>query len=83
LCCASPLKTCALVDGLRADLTFLPSDITAAMLLPAVRADWQQWASFCADNTATGFQIDIYLVTGRPFEVAQFQRAQTIVNIHN
>lgn len=69
----------ALVDGLRADFTFLPSDITDALLrLPAARADWQQRASFCAYDTVTGFQIDVYLASGRPFEVVQFQRAQEI-----
>lgn len=69
----------ALVDGLRADFTFLPSDINDALLrLPEARADWTQRASFCAYDKTTGFQIDVYLSSGRPFEVAQFQRAQTV-----
>jgi hypothetical protein len=69
----------ALVDGLRGGFTFLPSDITDALArLPEARADWQQRASFCAYDRATGFQIDVYLSSGRPFEVAQFQRAEVI-----
>ncbi len=68
-----------LVDGLRKDFTFLPSDITDALVrLPEARADVAQRASFCAYDTATGFQIDVYLSSGRPFEVAQFQRAQIV-----
>ena len=75
----APRDVCALVEGLRADFTFLPSDITDALArLPAARADAQQRASFCAYDTATGFQLDVYLASGRPFEVAQFQRAQVI-----
>ncbi|MEI7771748.1 MAG: DUF6036 family nucleotidyltransferase [Chloroflexales bacterium] len=69
----------ALVEGLREGFTFLPSDITDALArLPEARADWQQRASFCAYDNVTGFQIDVYLSSGRPFEVAQFQRAQLV-----
>lgn len=69
----------ALVDGLREGFTFLPSDITDALVrLPEARADAAQRASFCAYDKATGFQIDVYLSSGRPFEVAQFQRAQVV-----
>ena len=69
----------ALVDGLREGFTFLPSDITDALVrLPEARADWQQRASFCAYDKATGFQIDVYLSSGRPFEVAQFQRGEVL-----
>lgn len=69
----------ALIDALREGFTFLPSDITDALLrIPEARADWQQRASFCAYDKATGFQIDVYLSSGRPFEVAQFQRAQVV-----
>ncbi len=69
----------ALVDGLRADFTFLPSDITDALArLPEARADWQQRARFCTYDKATGFQVDVYLASGRPFEIAQFQRAEVI-----
>ncbi len=69
----------ALSAGLEADFTFLPSDITDALVqLPAARADWRRRASFCAYDKTTGFQIDVYLASGRPFEVAQFQRAQVI-----
>lgn len=68
-----------LVEALRDDFTFLPSDITDALLrLPEVQADWTQRAGFCAYDTATGFQIVVYLSSGRPFEVAQFQRAQVV-----
>jgi hypothetical protein len=75
----APKDVRALMEGLRADFTFLPSDITDALArLPAARADAQQRASFCAYDTATGFQLDVYLASGRPFEVAQFQRAQVI-----
>ncbi|WP_209949589.1 nucleotidyl transferase AbiEii/AbiGii toxin family protein [Candidatus Chloroploca mongolica] len=69
------------VEGLREDFTFLLSDITDALLrLPEARDDGQQRASFCAYDKTTGFQLDVYLFSGRPFEVAQFQRAQ-VVNI--
>jgi len=75
----APSDVRALVDGLRADFTFLPSDITDALLrLPEARADWRERASFCAYDKTTGFQIDVYLSSGRPFEVAQFQRAQVV-----
>lgn len=75
----APGKVRGLADALREDFTFLPSDITDALLrLPEARADWQQRASFCAYDKATGFQIDVYLSSGRPFEAAQFQRAQLI-----
>ena len=75
----APRKVRALVDGLREGFTFLPSDITDALArLPAARADWQQRASFCAYDTATGFQIGISVSSGRPFEVAQFQRAEIV-----
>ncbi|HMQ35182.1 MAG TPA: hypothetical protein PKD53_30970 [Chloroflexaceae bacterium] len=68
-----------LADALRADFTLLPSDITDALVrLPEARADWTRRASFCAYDRATGFQIDVYLASGRPFEVAQFQRAQVV-----
>jgi hypothetical protein len=68
-----------LVDTLREEFIFLPSDITDALMrLSEARADATQRASFCAYDKATGFQIDVYLSSGRPFEVAQFQRAQTI-----
>jgi Nucleotidyl transferase AbiEii toxin, Type IV TA system len=74
-----PSDVRALIDGLREDFTFLPSDITDALIrLPEARADWQQRASFCAYDKGTGFQIDVYLSSGRPFEVAQFQRAQVV-----
>lgn len=70
----------ALSDGLREDFTFLASDISDALMrISAARADWRQRASFCAYDKATGFQIDVYLASGRPFEIAQFQRAQTVV----
>lgn len=69
----------ALVDALREGFTFLPGDITDALVrLPEARADATQRASFCAYDQATGFQIDMYLSSGRPFEVAQFQRAQLV-----
>jgi hypothetical protein len=69
----------ALVDALRQDFSFLPSDITDALArLPEARADAAQRASFCAYDKTTGFQIDLYLSSGRPFEVAQFQRAQVV-----
>lgn len=69
----------SLIEGLRASLTFLPSDIHDALArLPVARSDWRQRASFCAYDQATGFQIDLYLSAGRPFEVAQFHRAQAL-----
>lgn len=69
----------ALVNALRDDFTFLPSDITDALMrLPEARADSTQRASFCAYDKTTGFQIDVYLSSGRPFEVAQFQRVQVV-----
>lgn len=75
----APKDVRALVDGLRDGFTFLPSDITDALMrIPEARADWQQRASFCAYDKATGFQIDVYLSSGRPFEVAQFQRVQIV-----
>jgi hypothetical protein len=75
----APRDVRGLVDGLRESFTFLPSDITDALArLPEARADWQQRASFCAYDKATGFQIDIYLSSARPFEVAQLQRAEVI-----
>jgi hypothetical protein len=75
----APGDVLCLVDGLREDFTFLPSDISDALnRLPAARADWQQRASFCAYHKTTGFQIDVYLSSGRPFEVAQFQRMQQV-----
>ncbi len=75
----APRDVRALVDELREGFTFLPSDITDALArLPEARADWQQRASFCAYDKATGFQIDIYLSSGRPFEVAQFQRGEVL-----
>ena len=75
----SAREVATLVDALREDFTFLPSDITDALVrLPEARADAAKRASFCAFDTATGFQIDLYLSSGRPFEVAQFQRAQVV-----
>lgn len=69
----------ALVQGLREGYIFAADDIIDALLhLPEARADWRQRASFCAYEKTTGFQIDIYLSSGRPFEVMQFQRAQVI-----
>ncbi len=74
-----PDAVSALVQGLREGHIFAPDDIIDAMLhLPEARADWRQRASFCAYEQTTGFQIDIYLSSGRPFEVMQFQRAQII-----
>jgi hypothetical protein len=75
----APAAVRGLVDALREEFTFLPSDITDALLrLPEARADATQRASFCAYDKATGFQLDVYLASGRPFEVAQFQRAQVV-----
>jgi hypothetical protein len=75
----APADVRGLVDALREDFTFLPADITDALLrLPEARADWTQRASFCTYDKATGFQIDVYLSSGRPFEVAQFQRALVV-----
>ena len=75
----APRAVQALVDGLGESFTLLPSDITDALLrLPEARADWRQRASFCAYDKATGFQIDLYLSSGRPFELAQFGRAMTL-----
>ncbi len=75
----APREVRALVDGLREGFTFLPSDITDALArLPEARADGNQRASFCAYDTATGFQIDVCLSSGRPFEIAQFQRGAVI-----
>ncbi len=69
----------ALVQGLGEAFVFAPDDIIDALLqLPEARADWRRRASFCAYEKTTGFQIDLYLSSGRPFEVAQFQRAQVI-----
>lgn len=74
-----PRDVQALVAALREEFTFLPGDIADALLrLPEARADWRQRASFCAYDKATGFQVDVYLSSGRPFEVAQFERAQTV-----
>jgi hypothetical protein len=68
-----------LIAGLEADFTFLASDISDALRrIPVARDDAAQRASFCAYDKTTGFQIDVYLSSGRPFEVAQFQRAQVI-----
>ncbi|RRR74119.1 MAG: hypothetical protein EI684_07705 [Candidatus Viridilinea halotolerans] len=73
-------KVAALADGLREDFVFLASDISDALVrLPQARADWQQRASFAAYDKSTGFQLDLYISSGRPFEVAQFQRAQLLV----
>lgn len=75
----APRAVRPLVEGLSAEFTFLPSDITDALArLPEARADWRQRASFCAYDKTTGFQIDVYLASGRPFELAQLQRAQRI-----
>jgi hypothetical protein len=75
----APRDARALVEALREDFTFLPSDITDALAhIPAARSDWQQRASFCAYDKASGFQIDVYLSSGRPFEQIQFQRAVTV-----
>lgn len=75
----APADARALVDALREDFTFLPSDITDALVrLPEARADAAQRANFCAYDKVTGFQIDVYLSSGRPFEVAQFQRVQFV-----
>lgn len=75
----TPADRHILMDALREEFMFLPSDISDALLrLPKVRMDVQQRASFCAYDKATGFQIDFYLSSGRPFEVAQFQRAQLL-----
>jgi hypothetical protein len=52
--------------------------VDALTRLPEVKADATQRASFCAYDKASGFQIDVYLSSGRPFEVAQFQRAQVV-----
>lgn len=69
----------ALAAGLREDFTFLPSDITDAFnRIPEAREDWRKRASFCAYDKATGFQLDIYLSSGRPFERMQFLRAVTV-----
>lgn len=75
----APAAVRKLVDSLREQFTFLADDITDALLrLPEARADWTQRASFCAYDKTTGFQIDVYLSSGRPFEVAQFERAQVV-----
>lgn len=75
----APADARRLVDALREEFTFLSSDITDALLrLPEARADWTQRASFCAYDKGTGFQLDLYLASGRPFELAQFQRAQVV-----
>jgi nucleotidyltransferase AbiEii toxin of type IV toxin-antitoxin system len=72
----APRDARALIEGLQADFTFLPSDITEALArLPEVRNDWRQRASFCAYDKTTGYQIDVYLSSGRPFEQMQLQRA--------
>ncbi len=75
----APADRHALIDALREEFAFLPSDISDALRwLSEARANVQQRASFCAYDKATGFQIDFYLSSGRPFEVAQFQRAQLL-----
>lgn len=75
----APADVRGLGDALREEFTFLPTDITDALQrLPEARADAAQRASFCAYDKATGFQIDVYLSSGRPFELAQFQRAQLL-----
>jgi hypothetical protein len=75
----APADRHALMDALREEFTFLPSDSSDALLwLSEARANVQQRASFCAYDKATGFQIDFYLSSGHPFEVAQFQRAQLL-----
>lgn len=74
-----PAAMNGLVDALGESFTFLPADITDALLrIPAARSDWTQRASFCAYDKTTGFQIDVYLSSGRPFEVVQFQRAHVL-----
>jgi hypothetical protein len=72
----APADRHTLIDALRENFTFLPSD--ALRWLSEARANVQQRASFCAYDKATGFQIDFSLSSGRPFEVAQFQRAQLL-----
>ncbi len=75
----APSDVRALVNALQVDFTFLPDDVIDALRqIPVARTDPKQRASFCAYDKGTGFQIDIYLSSGRPFELVQFQRAQTI-----
>jgi hypothetical protein len=75
----SPRHVPALIAGLRDGFTFLPSDITDALdRIPEARADRQQRASFCAYDTTTGFQLDVYLSSGHLFDQLQFQRAVVI-----
>lgn len=72
----TPRHVPALIAGLQPNFTLLPSDITDALAWTVqARHDRQQRASFCAYDTTTGFQLDIYLASGHPFEQAQFQRA--------
>lgn len=74
-----PAEVSGLSEALQAQFIFLPDDIrTAVRRLPAARADATQRAGFCAYDKATGFQLDVYLASGRPFEIAQFQRAQVL-----
>lgn len=75
----APNNVHTLVEGLRPHFTFLPNDITVAMLrLSEAEADWRQQPSFCAYDTASGFRVDVYLFSGSPFEAAVFQRAQCV-----
>jgi hypothetical protein len=62
--------------ALRADVTFLPQESTDAVgQTQAARADRQQRARCCADDTTTGFQLDVDLATGHPFDQIQVHRA--------
>lgn len=75
----APQQVLLLIEGLRDGFTFLPSDITTALgQVHQARVDRQQRASFCAYEMSTGFQLDIYLSTGHPFDQIQLQRAIVI-----
>ncbi len=69
----------ALGDGLRADFTFLPGELTDALLRPpAAQAEWGRPADFCAYDKTTGFRIDMYLALGSPFDISRIRRAQVL-----
>lgn len=75
----APRHVVPLIAGLREQFTFLASDITSALeRVEVARTDRQQRAGFCAYETTTGYQLDVYLATEHPFDELQLQRAVVI-----
>jgi len=69
-------NTRRLAEALEPDFILRAADISDAIdMIGIARDDSTKRATFCAFDRASGFQVDFFLSSGRPFERSQFSRA--------